>query len=50
MEEEVDRNKAMRIIGRILKEENTNIKTKENNDDSMKKIIDKIIEEEVKCY
>lgn len=50
MELEMDEEKAKRIIHKILLEEQTNVKTKEHNDEDMKKKIEKIIEEEVKCY
>lgn len=45
----IDKAKLNRIIKMIVELENENVKTREFNDDSMKKRIDKIIEEEVKC-
>ena len=47
--QEIDKVKLNRIIKMIVELENENVKTREFNDDSMKKKIDKIIEEEVKC-
>lgn len=45
----IDENKLKLIIKNIIELEKENVKTKEYNDDAMKKKIEKIIEEEVKC-
>lgn len=45
----IDDQKLSRIVKRIIQLENDNVKTKEYNDEDMKKNIEKIIEEEIKC-
>ena len=45
----IDDQKLSRIVKRIIQLENDNVKTREDNDEDMKKQIEKIIEEEVKC-
>ena len=45
----IDDQKLSRIVKRIIQLENDNVKTREYNDEDMKKQIQKIIEEEVKC-
>ncbi len=45
----IDEQKLNRIIKKIIQLENDNIKTREFNDEDLKKKIEKIIEEEVKC-
>lgn len=45
----IDEQKLNRIIKKIIQLENNNVKTREFNDDDVKKKIEKIIEEEVKC-
>ncbi len=45
----IDDQKLSRIVKRIIQLENDNVKTREYNDEDMKKQIEKIIEEEVKC-
>ena len=45
----VDENKLNIIVKRIIQLENDNVKTREFNDDEIKKKIEKIIEEELKC-
>lgn len=45
----IDENKLKLIIKNIIELEKENVKTKEYNDDAMKKKIEKIIEEELKC-
>lgn len=45
----VDDKKLNRIIKRIIQLENDNVKTREWNDEEIKKKIEKIIEEELKC-
>lgn len=45
----IDKQKLNRIIKKIIQLENDNVKTREFNDDDLKKKIEKIIEEEVKC-
>ena len=45
----IDETKMKRILKKIVELENENVKTREYNDESMKKKIEKIIEEEVKC-
>lgn len=46
---EIDENKLKIIAKKIIQLENDNVKTREYNDEDMKKKIEKIIEEEVKC-
>lgn len=46
----IDNEKLKRIMKRIVEAENENVKTKARNDEDMKKMIEKIIEEEIKCY
>ena len=46
----IDEQKLNRIIKKIIQLENDNVKTREFNDEDLKKKIEKIIEEEVKCY
>lgn len=45
----IDEQKLNRIIKKIIQLENDNVKTREFNDEDMKKKIEKIIEEEIKC-
>ena len=45
----IDDSKLRLIVKNIIELENENVKTRELNDDAMKKKIEKIIEEEVKC-
>lgn len=45
----IDDQKLSRIVKRIIQLENDNVRTREYNDEDMKKQIEKIIEEEVKC-
>ena len=45
----IDEQKLNRIIKKIIQFENDNVKTREFNDEDLKKKIEKIIEEEVKC-
>lgn len=47
--EVIDDQKLSRIVKRIIQLENDNVKTRELNDEEIKKKIEKIIEEEVKC-
>lgn len=45
----IDNQKLNRIVKTIITLENDNVKTRELNDEDMKKKIEKIIEEEIKC-
>ncbi len=45
----IDNQKLTRIVRTIITLENNNVKTRELNDEDMKKKIEKIIEEEIKC-
>lgn len=45
----IDEQKLSRIRKRIIQIENDNVKTREYNDEDIKKKIEKIIEEEIKC-
>lgn len=45
----IDKQKLNRIVKTIITLENDNVKTRELNDEDMKKKIEKIIEEEIKC-
>ena len=45
----IDNEKLTRIVKNIITLENNNVKTRELNDEDMKKKIEKIIEEEIKC-
>lgn len=45
----IDEQKLNRVIKKIIQLENDNVKTREFNDEDLKKKIEKIIEEEVKC-
>ena len=45
----IDNQKLTRIVKNIITLENNNVKTRELNDEDMKKKIKKIIEEEIKC-
>ncbi len=45
----IDNQKLTRIVKTIITLENNNVKTRELNDEDMKKKIEKIIEEEIKC-
>ena len=45
----IEDQKLNRIVKRIIQLENENVKTREYNDEDIKKKIEKIIEEEVKC-
>ena len=47
---EIDVKKAQMILKNIIVKENNNIKRKDKNDGEMVKMIQKLIEEEVKCY
>ena len=46
----VEDSKLNIIVKRIIQLENDNVKTREFNDEEIKKKIEKIIEEELKCY
>lgn len=46
---DIDDKKLKRIVKKIITLENDNVKTRELNDEDMKKKIAKIIEEEIKC-
>lgn len=50
LEIEFDKNKANRLIRRIIISESKNLKSGEKNDTQMVKDIKKMIEEEVECY
>ena len=45
----IDNEKLNRIVKSIIILENNNVKTRELNDEDMKKKMEKIIEEEIKC-
>ena len=45
----IEDQKLNRIVNRIIQLENENVKTREYNDEDIKKKIEKIIEEEIKC-
>lgn len=45
----IDEQKLSRIVKKIITLENDNVKTREFNDEDIKKKIEKIIEEELKC-
>lgn len=45
----IDKDRLTRIIGNILELESKNVKSRELSDEDIKKKIDKIIEEEIKC-
>ena len=45
----IEDQKLNRIVKRIIQLENENVKTREYNDEDIKKKIEKIIEEEIKC-
>lgn len=45
----IEDQKLNRIVKRIIQLENENVKTREFNDEDIKKKIEKIIEEEVRC-
>ena len=45
----IEDQKLNRIVKRIIQLENENVKKREYNDEDIKKKIEKIIEEEVKC-
>ena len=45
----IEDQKLNRIVRRIIQLENENVKTREYNDEDIKKKIEKIIEEEIKC-
>ena len=45
----IDEQKLNRIIKKIIQLENDNVKTREFNDEDLKKKREKIIEEELKC-
>ena len=47
---EVDTEKAQRLLQKLIIKEKTNIRSREQNDLQMVKTIQKMIEEEVKCY
>lgn len=46
----IDEQKVKRIMLKLIMEEKRNIKTKENSENQMVKVIKKIIKEEVQCY
>ena len=46
---DIDNEKLKRIVKNIITLENDNVKTRELNDEDMKKKIEKIIKEEIKC-
>lgn len=48
-ETRLDDTKLRLILKRIIELENENVKTREFNDEMMKRKIEKIIEEEIKC-
>ena len=45
----IDNQKLTRIVKNIITLEKNNVKTRELNDEDLKKKIEKIIEEEIKC-
>ena len=45
----IEDQKLNRIVKRVIQLENENVKTREYNDEDIKKKIEKIIEEEIKC-
>lgn len=45
----LDEKKLSEIVRRIIQLENENVKTRQYNDEEIKRQIQKIIEEEVKC-
>lgn len=45
----IDDKKLNIIVRKIIQLENDNVKTREFNDEDLKKKIEKIIEEEIKC-
>lgn len=45
----IDDQRLSRIVKKIIQLENDNVKTREYNDEDIKKKIEKIIEEEIKC-
>lgn len=45
----IDEKKLSIIVKRIIQLENDNVKTREFNDEEIKRKIEKIIEEELKC-
>ncbi len=45
----IEDQKLSRIVKKIIQLENDNVKTREYNDEDIKKKIEKIIEEEIKC-
>ena len=45
----IDEQRLNRIVKKIIQLENDNVRTREYNDEDLKKKIEKIIEEEVKC-
>ena len=45
----IDNQKLTRIVKNIITLENNNVKTRELNDEDLKKKIEKIIEKEIKC-
>lgn len=47
---EIDVRKAQNILKKVIIKESNNIKRKDKNDGEMVKMIQKLIEEEVKCY
>lgn len=47
---EIEKNKADRILIKLIKLEKENLKTKRLNDREMVRKIMKLIEEEVQCY
>lgn len=47
---EIDKEKAQKMLTKLIMREKKNIKTKQYNDSEMVKMIKKMIEEEVQCY
>ncbi len=45
----IEDQKLNQIVKKIIQLENENVKTREYNDEDIKKKIEKIIEEEIKC-
>jgi|GEM_PF-3359235 len=46
----IDKEKAQRLLKKLIIMERQNLKTKMHNDQQMVKLIKKSIEEEVECY
>lgn len=47
---EIDEQKAIKLMKRIIVQEANNLKTKQKSDQAMVKDIQSMIEEEVKCF